>query len=194
MANASAQPGILGWPDSQRPEQQPWLIRGDIAYSSEGMLMACEARGQRYLFKLWQTKRVEQLILRLAKEKAKACWREAGQGWEAVSVGLCLQSWRPERRMVVLRRQLALPPEVDDCGQAQLPGMNLEWGGSWYEHAMLVTNWEEPELEVIAQVYRDRAARGRAQFQEGVARQTRHAGPNKLRLVSVHGNGWKIAH
>jgi hypothetical protein len=50
--------------------------------------MACEARGQRYLFKLRQTKRVEQLILRLAKEKAKGSWRQAGQGWEAVSVGL----------------------------------------------------------------------------------------------------------
>lgn len=248
-ASAYAQPGILGWLDSRRPEQQPWLIRGDIAYSSEEMLMACEARGQRYLFKLRQTKRVEQLILRLAKEKAKAGWREAGQGWEAVSVGLCLRSWRQERRVVVLRRQLASPPEVDDYGQAQLPGMNLELGGIWYEHAVLVTNWEEPDLEVIAQVYRDRAATenvfdelknqwgwtgfstadlkrsqlmarivalifnwwklylrmtlgpengeaatGRAQFQQGVARQTRHAGQNKLRLVSVHGRGWKIAH
>jgi hypothetical protein len=71
-ASAYAQPGILGSLDSRRPEQQTWLIRGDIAYSGEEMLMAREARGQRYLFKLRQTKRVEQLILRLAKEKAKA--------------------------------------------------------------------------------------------------------------------------
>lgn len=73
-------------------------------------------------------------------------------------MGLCLHSWRQERRVVVLRRQLASPPELDDYGQAQLPELNLELGGIWYEHAVLVTNWEEPDLEVIAQVYRDRAA------------------------------------
>jgi hypothetical protein len=52
-------------------------------------------------------------------------------------VGLCLHSWRQERRVVVLRRQLASPPELDDYGQAQLPELNLELGGIWYEHAGL---------------------------------------------------------
>jgi len=248
-ASSFAEPGILEWLDSRQPGQQPYLIRGDIAYSGEAMLLACEARNQRYLFKLRQTKRVEQLILRLAKDNAKTGWRSAGQGWEAVSTGLRLSDWKQERRVVVLRRQLASPPEVDEDGQARLPGMTLELGGEWYEHAVLVTSWEEPDLELIAQAYRDRAATenvfdelknqwgwtgfstadlkrsqlmarivaliynwwklylrmtlgrengealtSRAEFQQGVARQTKHAGQYKLKLVSAHGRGWKIAH
>jgi hypothetical protein len=249
-ASAYAQPGILGWLDSRPLSHQPWLVRGDIGYGTEEMITACEARELRYLFKLKRSKGVERLILALAKQKDKAGWRDAGQGWEAVSAGICLQGWRQERRVVVLRRLLANPPEADqDNGQARLPGLNLEWGGAWYEHAVLVTNWEETDLKTIAQMYRDRAATenlfdelknqwgwtgfstadlkrsqlmarivalifnwwklylrmamgpengealtGRAQFQQAVARQTRHAGQNKLRLISMHGKGWKIAH
>lgn len=113
---------------------------------------------------------------------------------------------------------------------------------------MLVTNREEPDLKVIAQVYRERAGTenifdelkkqwgwtgfstadlkrnqlmarivaliynwwklylrmalgpengealtARAQFQHGIARQTRHAGQSKLKLMSMHGKGWKFA-
>jgi hypothetical protein len=249
-ASAYAQPSILGWLDSRTPAQQPWLVRGDIGYSSEEMLTACEARQQRFLFKLRQTKRVERLIVNLAKQKDKVGWQDAGQGWEALSSKIILHGWRQERKVVVLRRLLAAAPEDHaEPGQGRLPGLNLELGGSWYEHAVLVTNWEEPELKQIAQAYRDRAGTenifdelknqwgwtgfstadlkrsqlmarivalifnwwklylrmalgpengealtGRAQFQQGVARQTRHGGQSKLKLISMHGKGWKIAH
>jgi hypothetical protein len=39
-----------------------------------------------------------------------------------------------------------------------LPGCALQHkGGDWYEHAVLVTSWEEKELLAVAQAYRDRA-------------------------------------
>ncbi len=38
-----------------------------------------------------------------------------------------------------------------------LPGLVIEHkGGDWYEHAVLVTNWSEPSLLAVAQIYRDR--------------------------------------
>jgi hypothetical protein len=40
----------------------------------------------------------------------------------------------------------------------KLPGLALEHkGGDWYEHAVLVTNWEEKDILAVAQAYRDRA-------------------------------------
>ncbi len=245
-----AQPGILGWLDSRPLSQQPWLVRGDIGYGSDEMIAACEARQLRYLFKLKKSKGVERLILGLAKQQDEAGWREAGQGWEAVRAKIRLQGWGRDRSVVVLRRLLASPlVEEESNGQACLPGLNVEWGGAWYEHAVLVTNWEESDMRTVAQMYRDRAGTenlfdelknqwgwtgfstadlkrsqlmarivalifnwwklylrmalgkengealtGRAQFQQAVARQTRHGGQNKLRLVSMHGKGSKIAH
>lgn len=60
--------------------------------------------------------------------------------------------------MIVWRRILAKgkapEPETE---QPTLPGLVIEHqGGDWYEHAVLVTNWEQPELLAIAQIYRDR--------------------------------------
>lgn len=44
------------------------------------------------------------------------------------------------------------------AAQPSLPGLTLEHkGGRWYEHAVLVTNWAQRELLVVAQMYRDRA-------------------------------------
>ena len=100
------------------------------------------------------------MIARLAARGDKAGWRTAGQRWEGVESHLQLQSWSRSRRVVVLRRKLrerAAPPEPDS-GQLRLPGWVLEHkGGDWYEHAVLVTSWEEQELLAVAQAYRDRA-------------------------------------
>ena len=54
------------------------------------------------------------------------------------------------------RRRPTVEPEQTD--QLCLPGCVLEHkGGDWYEHAVLVTSWEERDLLAIAQAYRDRA-------------------------------------
>jgi hypothetical protein len=64
----------------------------------------------------------------------------------------------------------------------------LSFCGAWYEHAVLVTNWQAMGPE------NGEALTGRAQFQQAVARPRRHAGQHQLRLISMHGKGWKIAH
>jgi len=92
---------------------------------------------------------------------------------------LQLQGWSQSRRLIVLRRKLrerAAPPEPDS-GQLRLPGWVLDYkGGDWYEHAVLVTSWEEKELPAVAQAYRDRADT-----------------ENMLSLSSLHAKARKIA-
>ena len=159
-ASEYAQPTLWGWLESRERKDWPTFLRGDIAYGNENMMQGAEQRGVPYLFKLRQTKGVARLIARLAARGDKAGWRSAGQGWEGVESHLQLQGWSRSRRVIVLRRKLrerVAPPELD-CGQLQLPGWALEYkGGDWYEHAVLVTSWEEKELLAVAQAYRDRA-------------------------------------
>jgi hypothetical protein len=158
-ASEYAQPTLWGWLESRQRKDWPTFLRGDIAHGNEHMMQGAEQRGLPYLFKLRQTKGVGQLIARLAARGDKAGWRPAGQGWEGVESQLQLQGWSRSRRVIVLRRNLRqrLPPE-DEGGQLRLPGWVIEHkGGDWYEHAVLVTSWEEKELLAVAQAYRDRA-------------------------------------
>lgn len=122
------------------------------------MMAGAEQRGLSYVFKLRQTKGVVTMIEKLARSGEKAGWRDAGQRWEGVEEELQLQGWSRKRRVVVLRRPLAKPKAPgEESGQPALPGLVVEHkGGDWYEHAVLVTNWEQRELLAIAQIYRDR--------------------------------------
>ena len=159
-ASAYAQPTLWGWLEARERKQWPSLLRGDIAHGNEQMMEGAEQRGLPYLFKLRQSKGVAQLIARLAKQGAKAGWAHAGQGWEGVESELQLQGWSRGRRVIVLRRRLRERPTVEpeQTDQLCLPGCVLEHkGGEWYEHAVLVTSWEERDLLAIAQAYRDRA-------------------------------------
>lgn len=159
-ASQYAQPTVWGWLEARDRKQWPTFVRGDIAYGNEQMMDGCERRGLRFLFKLRQTKGVAQLVARLATRGDKAGWRDAGQGWEGVESQLQLQGWSRSRRVIVLRRKLRERPqaEPEEMHQLCLPGWVLEHkGGDWYEHAVLVTNWEETDLLGVAQAYRDRA-------------------------------------
>jgi len=159
-ASEYAQPTLWGWLESRERKDWPTFLRGDIAHGNENMMQGAEQRGVPYLFKLRQTKGVGQLMARLAARGDKAGWRAAGQGWEGVESQLQLQGWSRPRRVIVLRRRLRprpAPPE-GDSDQLRLPGWALEYkGGDWYEHAVLVTSWEERDLLAVAQAYRDRA-------------------------------------
>jgi Transposase DDE domain group 1 len=158
-ASEYAQPTLWGWLESRERKDWPTFLRGDIAHGNENMMRGAEERGVPYLFKLRQTKGVAQLIARLAARGDKAGWRDAGQGWQGVESHLQLQGWSRPRRVVVLRRRVRpAEPPAEASTQLQLPGCVLEHkGGDWYEHAVLVTSWEEPELLAVAQAYRDRA-------------------------------------
>ena len=89
--------------DGLSRETRPYLVRGDGSYGTETVMSALEARDQDYLFKLSMTKRVKELVSKLA---AKTGWTDAGRGWQAASSDLQLQGWSCKRRAVVLRRPL----------------------------------------------------------------------------------------
>ena len=159
-ASEYAQPTLWGWLEARDREDWPTLLRGDNAHGNEKMMRGAEERGVAYLFKLRQTRGVARWIEGLAGKGAKAGWRNAGQGWEGVESHLQLQGWSRPRRVIVLRRKLReRPVEAERDGkQMVLPGcVVVEKGGEWYEHAVLVTSWEEKELLAVAQAYRDRA-------------------------------------
>ncbi len=157
-ASQYAQPTLWGWLESRDRKNWPTLLRGDIAHGNEEMMAGAEARGLAYVFKLRQTKGVAKLIEKLARRGEKAGWRTAGQGWEWVEDELQLQGWSRKRRVIVLRRPLPKQqPAGVDTAQPTLPGLVIEHkGGDWYEHAVLVTNWEQTDLLALAQIYRDR--------------------------------------
>jgi len=158
-ASQYAQPALWGWLEARDRKQWPTFVRGDIAHGNEQMMEGCERRDLRYLFKLRQTKGVAELVARRAARGGKV-EGPAGQGGEGVESELRLQGWSRSRRVVVLRRKLRERPQTEqaETGQLRLPGWALEHkGGDWYEHAVLVTNWEEGELLAVAQAYRDRA-------------------------------------
>jgi hypothetical protein len=159
-ASEYAQPTLWGWLDARDRKDWPTFLRGDIAHGNERMMQGAEERDLAYLFKLRQTKGVGQLIGRLAARGNKSGWRTAGQGWEGVESHLQLQGWTRSRRVIVLRRKARerAGMEEEPSGQLRLAGCVLEHkGGEWYEHAVLVTSWEEKDVLAVAQAYRDRA-------------------------------------
>jgi hypothetical protein len=158
-ASEYAQPTLWGWLESRERKDWPTFLRGDIAHGNEKMMSGAEERGVAYLFKLRQTRGVVQLIERLASRRTRAVWCDAGQGWEGVESQLQLQGWSRARRVIVLRRRLReRPAPPEETNQLRLPGCAVQHkGGDWYEHAVLVTSWEEKELRAVAQAYRDRA-------------------------------------
>jgi hypothetical protein len=125
----------------------------------------CERRGQKYLFRLRQTKGVKELIAALERQGR---WVDAGAGWQAREGALRLMGWSRERRVVVLRRDANAPrseppvalPEPSPAGAAtpaEPSGLLVEVAPepAW-EFIVLVTNldWEPRSL---AQSYRQRA-------------------------------------
>lgn len=156
-ASVYGQDGLWGWLEAREKSQWPAMVRGDCGHGNEPMMAGCEQRGLTYLFRLKLSKGVVGLIGRCNRGPGEQ-WKAAGQGWEAVEQTLRLQGWSRQRRVLVMRRRLANKPEPDpQTGQMRLPGLAIDTGkGAWYEYGALVTNWEEPELLAVAQLYRDR--------------------------------------
>ena len=158
MASQYAQPGLWSWLDKRPRERWPALVRGDIAWGTERMMLECEKRKLPYLFKLRQTTKVRSHIAQLF---GRCDWTSAGQGWHALSSELQLTGWSRPRRVVILRRRmreaLALARAEQDSVQPRLLATaELVQDGALYEYAVLVTPLED-DLLAIAQLYRDRA-------------------------------------
>jgi hypothetical protein len=151
--------------DGLEEKSRPVFLRGDCHWGSENAMSGAEARKLRYVFKLKQSVNVKKLIGQMFREQD---WVDAGQKWEGRNEELQLSGWSRARRVVVLRRPLAVkPPEVteEDTGKRKsgrkapkqmtldLPEMNYR--GVQYEYVVLVTSLSDAVL-TVAQHYRDR--------------------------------------
>jgi hypothetical protein len=157
-ASAYAQPGLWEWLDARDRKRWPSLLRGDVSYGTEPMMVEAEKRCLPYLFKLRKTPGVEEHLadLLMAGE-----WAPAGGGWSGRESRLQLAGWSRKRRVIVLRRrmreEMALVRTHPETGQQLLEGLALvQQGREFYEYAVLVTNWKEKEILSLAQMYRDR--------------------------------------
>src|SRR5664279_1923109 len=137
-ASLYAQPGLWAWLDRRPREQWPKLVRGDIAWGTEAMMVECENRDLRYLFKIRQTTKVQRHIAGLF---GRDDWAAAGGGWQGLSSELQLSGWSRKRRVVVLRRPVreaaAAAPTGPGNGQGELFGnMEVLRAGELYEYAV----------------------------------------------------------
>lgn len=169
-APSHGQAGLTRLLDAVGTQRQPRLIRGDSAYGTDEDLLLCEKRGLSYLFKMRQSAGIRQLIDEVSDLRfGQRTWKDAGQGWEGLFIDHILASWAVGRRMAVIRRKIATPPEPkrrrkglpapDPTGAVQttfLPEI-VPVGTETYEYAVLVTNLDTDDILTIAQLYRDRA-------------------------------------
>ncbi len=58
-ASKYAQPELWAWLDRRPPAQWPKMVRGDIGWGTEAMMVECEKRSLPYLFKIRQTTKVK---------------------------------------------------------------------------------------------------------------------------------------
>ena len=135
---------------------RPWLLCGDASYGHEGLLAECEARGQKYLFRLRQSPGVKQLVRLL---ESQGGWRPAGHGYEGAEGQLQLSGWTARRRVIVLRRpreRAAAAPAPDAPPALPWFALTLCGPAPEYEYQVLVTNLKE-EILSVAGLYRQRA-------------------------------------
>jgi Transposase DDE domain group 1 len=160
---AHGRPGLLALLEGLPPGHRPALVRGDIAFGSEGEMSALEGIGQPYLFKLRQSAGVKKLVQRhwMCSE-----WCDVGQGWQACEDKLKLMGWSRSRRVIVMRRAKKTDVVVEvkrrgrgkgkDQVQADLHFIDENVPTKVWEYAVLVCNTDYA-LEHIGQLYRDRA-------------------------------------
>ncbi len=153
-------PRLIGILKGLPPEQRPRVVRGDNAFGNEPVMAELEAIGQKYLFKLRQSKGVKRLIER---HWSRSDWQDVGQGYHAVEVELKLSGWQHARHVVVVRRAVkdSLVAEGKAMGKREKRQQSLHFADplqpvKLWEYAVLVTN-SDYDLDAIGQLYRDRA-------------------------------------
>jgi hypothetical protein len=145
--------------ESLAPECRPWLACGDAGYGQEALMAECERRGQNYLFRQRQTRKVQQLI-QLLLLTTTTRWRKTSRGWEGAEGQLCLQGWSQRRRVVVLRRLReradAKPMVLAESTSPALPWTEVVASLPEYEYLVLVTNLPT-DLVGLTDLYLQRA-------------------------------------
>lgn len=148
--------GLWNMIDSLPVKCRPRLIRGDIGYGNENIMLQAEKRNQPYLFKLKQTKKVRDQIQCL--ERDADAWSDAGDNWQGAEGVLMLHGWTKSRDCIFLRRRKEKPPQHKALLPAEMEFDFVEHldSGPNYEYAVLVTN-DSFAIVAAAQLYRDRA-------------------------------------
>lgn len=135
-------------------EHRPWLVCGDAGFGNESLMSDCEARGQKYLFRLRRSAGVKQLITLLERQGG---WRPGVNGWSGLEGQLQLTGWTQKRRVLVLRRrQERGEVSASDPRALPWPELALSQPPPAYEYQVLVTNLTE-ELLSVSGLYAQRA-------------------------------------
>jgi hypothetical protein len=150
-------PGLWAILDSLPAACRPRLIRGDIAYGNETIMLEAECRAQRYLFRLKITTNVQRKIREM--ERNPDAWIDAGDGWQGSESLIRLTGWSIGRRCLILRRRTKKKPErkaLSENGVAEFDFIEQVDAGELYEYAVLITNDHE-SIVALARLYRERA-------------------------------------
>ena len=165
-APSHSRPGLVALLESLPAGSRPQLVRGDVAFGSEGEMAVLEALKQPYLFKLRQSPGVIKLLNRQCNLDE---WSDVGQGWTGREDTLLLMGWSKPRRVVVIRRARKI--EIDEAGkvkvkkrgrksnvqkQAELALIDQNEAIKNWEYAVLVCDTPY-KLANMGQLYRDRA-------------------------------------
>ena len=165
-APSHSRPGLVALLESLPAGSRPQLVRGDVAFGSEGEMAALEVLKQPYLFKLRQSPGVIKLLNRQCNFDE---WSDVGQGWTGREDTLRLMGWSKPRRVVVIRRARKI--EIDEAGkvkvkkrgrksnvqkQAELALIDQNEAIKNWEYAVLVCDTPY-KLANMGQLYRDRA-------------------------------------
>ena len=165
-APSHSRPGLVALLEGMTADVRPELVRGDVAFGSEGEMAALEVLKQPYLFKLRQSPGVMKLLNRQWNLDE---WRDVGQGWTGREDTLRLMGWSKPRRVIVIRRPRKI--DIDAQGQvkvkkrgrksnvqkqAELALIDQNEATKNWEYAVLVCDTPY-KLENMGQLYRDRA-------------------------------------
>ena len=146
-------------------ELLPYLIRGDVGFGTEKIIVICEKYKRHYLFKVRRSDGVKALWKKSLDDECG--WVNAGEGWQAYECKSKLKSWTKARRTILVRR-----PVKDNAASTEITDMKpqavqqefslveivgsvnpkLEDGYEWY---MLVTDLED-DVSMISKTYRQR--------------------------------------
>ncbi len=156
-AGKHSMPGLWRLIDSLPPDRRPRIIRGDVSYGNEQIMLEAEKRNQSYLFKLRQTTKVKRQIHEL--ECDSQAWSDAGDGWQGAESQIKLMGWTRSRRCIFLRRRVQRDParkKLSAHAEAEFDFVEQISSGPDYEYVVLVTN-DTLSIVELAQLYRDRA-------------------------------------
>lgn len=150
-------PGLWRILDGLPKACRPRMIRGDVSYGNENIMVEAETHEQPYLFKLRQTPGVKTCIKELNCDHDT--WKNAGSGWQGSERELMLSGWSRARRCIILRRPAQRGPEPKAQSSPAEPEFDFvqELGSKpVYEYMVLITNDTLP-IVALSQLYRDRA-------------------------------------